>query len=80
MVGLAGAFFAVYDADGNPIGSHDFPVAIDIFTGEDFTRGAAVARWLTPVPEPATWVLWLGGLAALAARRGCPTPCAPRRQ
>lgn len=77
---LAGAFFAVYDADGNPIGSHDFPVAIDIFTGEDFTRGAAVARWLTPVPEPATWVLWLGGLAALAARRGCPTPCAPRRQ
>lgn len=69
-----GAYFAVFDADGSQIGQHDFPAVIDVFSGEDFSHGAAVARWTAPVPEPATWVLWLGGLAALAARRGRLTP------
>ncbi len=39
------------------------------FSGTQFTQ--FVALQLTPVPEPATWALWLGGVAAMGAVRRC---------
>lgn len=57
----AGGSFGVFDAAGVQIGQHSFPAVVDAFRGEDFTHGAAVARWQAPVPEPATRVLWLAG-------------------
>lgn len=69
------AHFEMIDASGNTLRSLDVgggPIAI--FQGEDFTRPSVGAVWqLTPVPEPATWALMLGGLVgvgALARRRG----------
>jgi len=69
------------DATGEGIGLYDFFAASGgtiyplIFHGEDFTHAAAGATWnVTSVPEPETWGLMLGGLAALgaAARRRRP--------
>ncbi|MCA3240484.1 MAG: esterase-like activity of phytase family protein [Rubrivivax sp.] len=39
------------------------------FGAAQFTQ--FIALEITPVPEPATWALWLGGLAALQALRRC---------
>ena len=69
------------DATGEGIGLYDFFAASNgtiypqIFHGEDFTHAVAGATWtVTSVPEPETWGLMLGGLAALGAvarrRRG----------
>jgi hypothetical protein len=66
------------DATGEGIGLYDFFAASGgaiyplIFHGEDFTHASAGATWTaTSVPEPETWGLLLGGLAAVgaAARR-----------
>jgi hypothetical protein len=39
------------------------------FGAAQFTQ--FIALEVTPVPEPATWALWLGGLAGLQALRRC---------
>jgi hypothetical protein len=62
------------DATGEGIGLFDFFAASggtiypQVFHGEEFTHAAAGATWtVASVPEPQTWGLMLGGLAALGA-------------
>ena len=68
----------LHDALGNSIGLYDFfdasngSIYPQIFHGETFTHISAGANWaVTSVPEPGTYALMLGGLAALGfvARR-----------
>lgn len=61
--------FNLNDASGNQIGHYQFGQNLTIFNGEDFSRVVAGANFTVPVPEPATGLMLLGGLAVLGAAR-----------
>lgn len=73
-------FFAQQDAQGQPtalgdaaFGGVQFSATSQAYTIDNFSFSAATGAQFTaaPVPEPATWALWLAGAAALGglARR-----------
>jgi hypothetical protein len=65
------ASFWMAGAQEEDLGGYTFPMGLAIFRGESTTQVAATANWTAAVPEPATWMLLLGGLAAVgeAVRR-----------
>lgn len=77
LLGLSSALLEDNNVPPNPIGS-GFVLLSAYRTWIDATlaanpplAGAQSIQWVTAVPEPATWALWVGGLLAVgvAARR-----------
>lgn len=58
-------------AAGEDVGYINYAPVLEIFHGETVTTLLANANWNTaaPVPEPATWALWLAGAGTWLLRR-----------
>lgn len=74
IVGDSGGLVAGLDllgTAGEEVGYINYAPVLEIFRGETATNLLANANWNTaaPVPEPATWALWLAGVAAVGLRQ-----------